>query len=132
MKKRILGKDLEVSSIGLGCMGMSHAYGPAADKKEMTELLAQAVDKGYTFFDTAEVYGTLENPHDNEELLGEALKPYRNQIVLLSKCGIRFDETSDAVNKPLIPDGRPETIKKSVDGSSGSLLYPSDRQERAH
>lgn len=98
-------------------MGMSHAYGPAADKKEMTELLAQAVDKGYTFFDTAEVYGTLENPHDNEELLGEALKPYRNQIVLLSKCGIRFDETSDAVNKPLIPDGRPETIKKSVDGS---------------
>ena len=117
MKKRILGKDLEVSAIGLGCMGMSHAYGPAADKKEMTELLAQAVDKGYTFFDTAEVYGTPENPHDNEELLGEALKPYRSQIVLASKCGIRFDETSDAVNKPLIPDGRPETIKRSIDGS---------------
>lgn len=117
MKTRILGKDLEVSAVGLGCMGMSHAYGPAPDKKEMTELLSEAVDKGYTFFDTAEVYGTPENPHDNEELLGEALKPYRNRIVLASKCGIRFDEDSTAVNKPLIPDGRPETIKKSVEGS---------------
>ena len=117
MKKRILGKDLEVSAVGLGCMGMSHAYGPAADRKEMMELLAQAIDTGYTFFDTAEVYGTPENPHDNEELLGEALKPYRNQIVLASKCDIRFDETSPEVNKPLIADGRPENIKKSADGS---------------
>ena len=117
MNIRTLGRDLEVSAIGLGCMGMSHAYGPAADKKEMTKLLSQAVELGYTFFDTAEVYGTPENPHDNEELLGEALKPYRNKIVLASKCGIRFDETSSSVNKPLIPDGRPETIKKSVDGS---------------
>ena len=117
MKTRILGKDLEVSAVGLGCMGMSHAYGPASDKKEMTELLSKAVDKGYTFFDTAEVYGTPENPHDNEELLGEALKPYRNRIVLASKCGIRFNEDSTEVNKPLIPDGRPETIKKSVEGS---------------
>ena len=117
MKTRILGKDLEVSAVGLGCMGMSHAYGPASDKEEMAELLSKAVDKGYTFFDTAEVYGTPENPHDNEELLGEALKPYRNRIVLASKCGIRFDEDSTEVNKPLIPDGRPETIKKSVEGS---------------
>ena len=117
MKRRILGKDLEVSAVGLGCMGMSHAYGPAADKKEMKELLSEAVDRGYTFFDTAEVYGTPEKPHDNEELLGEALAPYRNHIVLASKCGIRFDETSDAVNKPLIPDGRPETIKEAIDGS---------------
>ena len=121
MKKRILGKDLEVSAIGLGCMGMSHAYGPAADKKEMTELLAKAVERGYTFFDTAEVYGTPENPHDNEELLGEALKPFRNQIVLASKCGIRFDESSPEVNKPLIPDGRPESIKKAIDGSLSRL-----------
>lgn len=121
MEKRILGKDLEVSAIGLGCMGMSHAYGPVADKKEMTELLAKAVDRGYTFFDTAEVYGTPENPHDNEELLGEALKPFRNQIVLASKCGIRFDESSPEVNKPLIPDGRPESIKKSIDGSLSRL-----------
>lgn len=117
MKTRILGKDLEVSAVGLGCMGMSHAYGPASDKKEMTELLSKAVDKGYTFFDTAEVYGTPENPHDNEELLGGALKQYRNRIVLASKCGIRFNEDSTEVNKPLIPDGRPETIKKSVEGS---------------
>ena len=121
MEKRILGKDLEVSAIGLGCMGMSHAYGPAADKKEMTELLAKAVDRGYTFFDTAEVYGTPENPHDNEELLGEALKPFRKQIVLASKCGIRFDESSPEVNKPLIPDGRPESIKKAIDGSLSRL-----------
>ncbi len=62
MRTRILGKDLEVSAIGLGCMGMSHAYGPAADRKEMTELLSKAVDKGYTFFDTAEVYGTPPPP----------------------------------------------------------------------
>lgn len=117
MNIRTLGRDLEVSAIGLGCMGMSHAYGPAADKKEMTKLLSQAVELGYILFDTAEVYGTPENPHDNEELLGEALKPYRNKIVLASKCGIRFDETASSVNKPLIPDGRPETIKKSVDGS---------------
>lgn len=117
MDKRILGKDLEVSAIGLGCMGMSHAYGPAADRKEMTRLLEQSIELGYTFFDTAEVYGTAENPHDNEELLGEALKPFRSRIVLASKCGIRFDETSKAVNKPLIPDGRPETIKASIEGS---------------
>lgn len=117
MQRRILGKDLEVSAMGLGCMGMSHAYGPAADKKEMTELLTKAVEIGYTFFDTAEVYGTPENPHDNEEFLGKALKPYRDKIVLASKCGIRFDENSSAVNKPLIPDGRPETIKKTIEGS---------------
>ena len=121
MEKRILGKDLEVSAIGLGCMGMSHAYGPAAEKKGMNGLLAKAVDRGYTFFDTAEVYGTPENPHDNEELLGEALKPFRNQIVLASKCGIRFDESSPEVNKPLIPDGRPESIKKAIDGSLSRL-----------
>ena len=80
MKHRLLGKDLEVSAVGLGCMGMSHAYGSAPDKKEMTELLAQAVDLGYSFFDTAECYGLPESPHHNEELLGEALKPFRNKI----------------------------------------------------
>ena len=117
METRILGNDLQVSAVGLGCMGMSHAYGPAADKEEMSRLLAQAVEMGYTFFDTAEVYGTPENPHDNEELLGNALKPFRNRIVLASKCGIRFDETASKVNKPLIPDGRPETIKASAEGS---------------
>ena len=75
MKNRTLGKDLTVSTVGLGCMGMSHAYGSPADKKEMIELLAQAVDIGYTFFDTAEIYGTADKPHDNEERIGAALKP---------------------------------------------------------
>lgn len=117
MEKRILGRDLQVSSIGLGCMGMSHAYGAPADKKEMTELLAKAVDIGYTFFDTAEVYGTPEHPHDNEELVGKALKPYRNHVVLATKFGIHFDMDAEEVNKPLIPDSRPETIRKSVETS---------------
>lgn len=117
MQYRTLGKDLKVSAVGLGCMGMSHAYGVPADKEEMTRLLAQAVEQGYTFFDTAEVYGTPEYPHDNEEFLGNALKPYRNRIMIATKCGIRFDDSFPGVPKPLIPDGRPETIKKSVEGS---------------
>ena len=117
MEYRILGNDLRVSAVGLGCMGMSHAYGAPADKKEMTRLLEQAVELGYTFFDTAEVYGTPENPHDNEELVGRALKPYRNQIVLATKFGIHFDRTSTAVNKPLVPDARPEIIRASVEAS---------------
>ncbi len=117
MKKRILGNDLVVSAVGLGCMGMSHAYGTPADKKEMTELLAKAVDMGYTFFDTAEVYGTSESPHDNEELVGKALKPYRNKIVLATKFGIHFDQNAPEVNKPLVPDSRPETIRTSIEHS---------------
>lgn len=117
MQYRTLGNDLTVSAVGLGCMGMSHAYGAPADKKEMTELLAQAVDMGYTFFDTAEVYGTPENPHDNEELVGAALKPYRDKIILATKFGIHFDTTSPATNKPLIPDSRPEVIRASVEAS---------------
>lgn len=117
MKYRTLGKDLIVSAVGLGCMGMSHAYGAPADKKEMKELIAQAVDMGYTFFDTAEVYGTPENPHDNEELVGEALRPYRDKVVLATKFGIHFDMTSKEVNKPLVPDARPEVIRASVENS---------------
>lgn len=114
MKYRTLGKDLQVSAVGLGCMGMSHAYGAPADKKEMIELLAKAVDIGYTFFDTAEVYGSPENPHHNEELLGVALKPYRNKIVIGTKFGIHFDMSSSKVNHPLIVDSRPEVIRTSV------------------
>lgn len=117
MNYRTLGADLTVSAVGLGCMGMSHAYGAPADKKQMTELLAQAVDMGYTFFDTAEVYGTPDNPHDNEELVGAALKPYRDNIVLATKFGIHFDMTSSATNKPLVPDSRPEVIRASVEAS---------------
>ena len=117
MQYRILGRDLKVSAVGLGCMGMSHAYGKPADKEEMTRLLAEAVEMGYNFFDTAEVYGTPENPHDNEELVGEALKPYRDKIVLATKFGIHFDMTSLEVNKPLVPDSRPEVIRASVEAS---------------
>ena len=117
MKKRMLGKDLEVSAIGLGCMGMSHAYGAPSDRKEMTELIARAVELGCTFFDTAESYGTEENPHDNEELLGIALKPYRSKVKIATKFGISFDWDAPSINKPLIVDSCPETIRKSVEGS---------------
>ncbi|MGN1032054.1 MAG: aldo/keto reductase [Intestinibacter sp.] len=116
MNKRILGKDLEVSGMGLGCMGMSHAYGSPADKDEMTEFLAKAVDMGVTFFDTAEVYGDYKDPHSNEELVGQALKPYRDKIKIVTKFGIKFD-ISKPVPYLLIPDSRPETIRASVEGS---------------
>ena len=135
MKYRVLGKDLKVSAVGLGCMGMSHAYGAPANKKEMTELLSQAVDMGYTFFDTAEVYGTPENPYDNEELVGQALEPFRNKIVIATKFGIHFDMNSKLVNKPLVPDSRPETVRASVEGSLKRLgvdtidLYYQHRQD---
>ena len=89
-------------------------FGTMAD---LEELIEKAIDEGCTFFDTAEIYGTTEDPHHNEKLLGKVLRPYRNKIVLASKCGIRFDETATTVNKPLIPDGRPETIKASIEGS---------------
>ena len=118
MKYRNLGnRGLRVSAIGLGCMGMSHAYGAPADHREMTELLAKAVDMGYDFFDTAEVYGTPDNPHDNEELLGNALKAYRNKVVIATKFGLCFDRKSGQVPYPLITDSRPEAIRKSVEGS---------------
>ena len=136
MKYRTLGKNLKVSAIGLGCMGMSHAYGAPADKKEMIELIAQAVDSGYNFFDTAEAYGTPENPHDNEELVGEALKPYRDKVVIGTKFGIYFDETSPELNKPVVSDARPEVIKKSVEGSLKRLqtdhidIYWQHRQDK--
>ena len=135
MKHRLLGKDLEVSAVGLGCMGMSHAYGSAPDKKEMTELLAQAVDLGYTFFDTAECYGLPENPHHNEELLGEALKPLRNKIIIGTKFGITFDYSSPEINLPVIADSRPETVRKAVEGSLRRLqtdhidIYYQHRQD---
>ena len=118
MEYRNLGnRGLRVSAIGLGCMGMSHAYGAPADHREMTELLAKAVDTGYTFFDTAEVYGTPEHPHDNEELLGKALKPYRDKIVIATKFGLRFDIESGKVPYPLIADSHPENIRRAVEGS---------------
>ena len=88
MQKRKLGKsNLEVSALGLGCMGMSFAYGPPADKQEMIALLRTAVERGVTFFDTAEVYG----PFTNEELVGEALAPFRGQVVIATKFGFELD-----------------------------------------
>ena len=118
MNYRTLGlSGLRVSAIGLGCMGMSHAYGAPADRREMTELLADAVDMGYTFFDTAEAYGTAGNPHDNEELLGEALKPFRNRIVLATKFGISFENPEASGTHAVITDSRPGTIRRSVEGS---------------
>lgn len=118
MYYRTLGlSGLRVSAVGLGCMGMSHAYGAPADKREMTELLADAVEMGYTFFDTAEVYGTADRPHHNEELLGEALRPYRNRIVLATKFGLTFDAPEATGPHALIPDARPESIRRAVEGS---------------
>ncbi len=118
MKFRTFGMSgLRVSAVGLGCMGMSHAYGRPADKDEMTELLAEAVDMGYTFFDTAELYGTPDRPNYNEEVVGEALRPYRDKVVIATKCGIRFARPDLASNHDIIADGRPETIRRSVEGS---------------
>ena len=113
MQKRKLGKsDLEVSAIGLGCMGMSFSYGPPKDKKEMTTLLHAAVDRGITFFDTAEVYG----PFTNEELVGEALAPFQGRVVIATKFG--FD-LSGGDNRPGAAgvNSRPEQIKRAVEGS---------------
>ena len=118
MKFRTLGMSgLRVSAVGLGCMGMSHAYGKPADKEDMIELLAEAVDMGYTFFDTAELYGSPEQPNLNEELVGEALAPYRNRVVIATKFGVRFAHPELADNHDIMPDGRPELIRQSVEGS---------------
>jgi aryl-alcohol dehydrogenase-like predicted oxidoreductase len=109
MQKRKLGSSsLEVSAIGLGCMGMSHGYGPAGDKQEMIALIHKAVESGVTFFDTAEVYG----PFTNEELVGEALAPFCGQVVIATKFGIKIDP-----NGQQVADSRPERIKRSAEGS---------------
>lgn len=117
MDKRILGKDLQVSAVGLGCMGFSHAYGAPTEDKEAVRLIRRAVEIGYTFFDTAEVYGTQEDPHINEELVGEALSEIRDEVVIATKFGLSFDTESGKIPYPLIPDSRPETIRRSVEGS---------------
>jgi aryl-alcohol dehydrogenase-like predicted oxidoreductase len=112
MKKRKLGKsNLEVSALGLGCMGMSFGYGPAADKKEMISLLRTAVERGVTFFDTAEVYG----PFTNEELVGEALAPFRSQVVIATKFGFAPDPNGGPGWTAL--NSRPEHIKQVAEAS---------------
>jgi len=111
MKKRKLGKSgLEVSAIGLGCMGMSFGYGPPKDKKEMISLLHAAVERGVTFFDTAEVYG----PFTNEELVGEGLAPFREQVVIATKFGFKLDPKS---GRSIGVDSRPEHIKEVAEAS---------------
>jgi len=111
MKKRELGKSgLEVSAIGLGCMGMSFGYGPPKNKQEMIALLRAAVERGVTFFDTAEVYG----PFTNEELVGEALAPFREQVVIATKFGFKLDPDS---GRSVGVDSRPKHIKEVADAS---------------
>jgi aryl-alcohol dehydrogenase-like predicted oxidoreductase len=116
MQTRKLGNsDLEVSAIGLGCMGMSFSYGPPKDIQEMTDLLRVAVDRGITFFDTAKVYG----PYLNEELVGEALAPFRDQVVIATKFGFDISPNSDPRGMKGSPglNSRPEHIKEAVEGS---------------
>jgi aryl-alcohol dehydrogenase-like predicted oxidoreductase len=111
MKKRMLGNStLEVSALGLGCMGMSAAYGPPADKQEMIQLIRSAVELGITFFDTAEAYG----PYVNEELVGEALAPYRRQVVIATKFGFQFGPNGERLGGT---DSRPEHIKQVAEAS---------------
>ena len=116
MQKRKLGNsNLEVSAVGLGCMGMSFSYGPPKDKKEMTSLLRAAVERGVTFFDTAEVYG----PYMNEELVGEALAPFRKQVVIATKFGFDLNPNFDPRAMKGAPglNSRPAHIKQAVEGS---------------
>ncbi len=116
MQKRKLGNsNLEVSTIGLGCMGMSFSYGPPKDTQEMTALLGAAIDRGITFFDTAEVYG----PFLNEELVGEALAPFRDQVVIATKFGFDISPNSDPRGMKGSPglNSRPEHIKEAVEDS---------------
>jgi len=107
MHKRTVGNTLEVSTIGLGCMGMSSSFPPFPDKQEMVALIRTAVERGLTFFDTAQVYG----PFTNEELVGEALEPVRDQVVIATKFGFDLESGQGGL------DSRPETIKRSVEGS---------------
>ncbi|EDQ4900355.1 aldo/keto reductase [Salmonella enterica] len=110
MQKRYLGQSgLEVSALGLGCMGLSHGYGPATDTRQAIELIRAAVERGVTFFDNAEVYG----PYLNEDVVGEALKPFRDRVVIATKFGFTFGDD----NKQQILNSRPENIRKAVEGS---------------
>ena len=122
MQKRKLGKSgLEVSALGLGCMGMSFGYGPPADKQEMISLIRAAVERGVTFFDTAEVYG----PFTNEELVGEALAPFRGQVVIATKFGFKLDPKGDRQMGRAWTAGRSTSSRSPRPRSSGSRSMPS-------
>ena len=116
MEKRRLGTDVEVSAIGLGCMGMSQSYGPSPDRQEMISLIRTSVERGVTFFDTAEVYG----PFVNEELVGEALFPFRGDVVIATKFGFRIDSEGRQVGL----SSRPEHVKQVADASLQRLRVP--------
>lgn len=107
--RKLGNSPLEVSAIGLGCMGLSHGYGPAMDRKSAISLIRAAVDRGVTFFDTAEVYG----PYLNEDVVGEALAPMRERVVIATKFGFTFGDD----NKQQILNSRPEHIRWAVEGS---------------
>src|SRR3954451_20389209 len=108
MRRRTLGTaGLEVSALGLGCMGISQSFGPSPDRPEMVDFLRQAVEHGVTFFDTAEVYG----PYDNEDIVGEALEPLRDQVVIATKFGFSLDDSDRKL------DSRPEHIRQALEGS---------------
>lgn len=112
-KRRLGNSNLEVSALGLGCMGMSFGYGPAGDKQEMISVIRQAVERGVTFFDTAEVYG----PFTNEELVGEALEPYRDQVVIATKFGFELDPATGGPSTTAGLNSRPERIRQVADES---------------
>ena len=130
MKTRMLGR-MEVSAmlvaalltvpigsaIGMGCMGMSHAAGKPMDMDEAARIIREAVDMGYTFFDTAKNYGYAGDPNHNEKILGKALSGIREKVVIASKCGVDFDYSVDPDVPPLIYDSSREGIRKSVEGS---------------
>jgi aryl-alcohol dehydrogenase-like predicted oxidoreductase len=114
IQKRKLGNSgLEVSALGLGCMGMNHSYAPFPERKDMISMIRSAVEKGVTFFDTAEVYG----PFINEELVGEALQPVRGKVVIATKFGFRFPKENEPKSKGNAIDSTPEHIRKAVEGS---------------
>ena len=116
MEKRVLG-NLEVTAIGVGCMGMSHAAGTPMDMDEAAGVLRAAVDMGYTFFDTAKNYGFKGDPNHNEKILGKAFQGIRDKVVIASKCGVDFDYAVDPEVPPLLYDSSRDGIRRSVEGS---------------
>lgn len=117
METRILGQGFKVSVVGLGCMGFSHAYVEATQDQQAIEMIRSAYEMGYTLFDTAECYGTSDDPHANKRVVGTALKPFRDKVQIVSKFGIHFDLNDGQVNHGLMTDSRPETIRRSIEGS---------------
>lgn len=114
MEQRVLGRDLRVSAVGLGCMGLSHAYGAPTEEAEAVRFLQQAIDEGCTFLDTAECYGTSDDAHHNERLVGRALAARRDEVVVATKFGVHLEHGTTGAP---VPDARPEVVRASVDGS---------------